>query len=246
MNPTRRPALLNRAVFTQRAFDSRALSVLTTLVQRFVDPGHYEVFIRRAGTVVHRTDVHVAPEHGRVQIDVDMANVPESKRACGCHGDAALELRTGGVVAFYVSSGVGGYTVTVTNRAARDDKAGLALDNSRGVPAGGLFALTLVQPGTYRIATGYGAEADVSVRMPRGEKDYRPDRVTRLTLTRRGFEPASAEIFSGQSVAILCEIVADIRAELVDEEGGPPAIDRSRGRFRRPAPPGRDASGNPR
>jgi hypothetical protein len=238
MNPTRRAALLNRAVFTQRSFDSRALSVLTTLIHRFGEPGHYEVFIRRAGAVVHRTDVNVASEHGRHQIDVDMANVPASKGACGCHGDAALELRTGGVVAFYVSSGVGGYTVTVTNRAARDEKAGVALDSSQGVPAGGLFALTLVQPGAYRVATPSGAKADVYVRMPDRENGYRPDRVALLRLHKGGFEPQSAEIASGQSVAIQCEIAADIRAELVKEEGGTPAITRSRASFRRPAPPG--------
>jgi hypothetical protein len=82
MNPTgRRPAVLNRAVFTNRTFDSRALSVLTTLVHRFVEPGHYDVFVRRNGSVVHRTQVDVAPDHARTQVNVDMANVPESKRA---------------------------------------------------------------------------------------------------------------------------------------------------------------------
>jgi hypothetical protein len=39
MNPTRRPAVLNRAIFTNRSFDSRALSVLTTLVHRLSRPG---------------------------------------------------------------------------------------------------------------------------------------------------------------------------------------------------------------
>ena len=33
MKPNRRPAVLNRAVFANRTFDSRALSVLTTLVR---------------------------------------------------------------------------------------------------------------------------------------------------------------------------------------------------------------------
>ena len=133
MNPTgRRPAVLNRAVFTNRTFDSRALSVLTTLVHRFVEPGHYDVFVRRNGSVVHRTQVDVSPDHARTQVNVDMANVPESKRACGCHGDAAIELRAGGALVFYVSAGVGGYSVTITNRGARDEKSGLALDNTKG------------------------------------------------------------------------------------------------------------------
>jgi hypothetical protein len=236
MKPNRRPAVLNRAVFTNRTFDSRALSVLTTLVHRFTEPGHFEVFVRRDGSVVHRTDVDVAPDHARTQVNVDMANVPESKRACGCHGDAAIELRTGGALAFYVSAGVGGYVVTVRNRAASDEKSGTALDSSQGVPAGGLFALTLVQPGGYRIRTGAGAEAQVAVRLPVREKGYRPDRVTVLTLRKEGFDPKSAEIFSGQSVAVHCEVGADIQAELVKEEGGAPAINRTRTTFRRPAP----------
>ena len=242
MNPTtRRPAVLNRAVFTNRTFDSRALSVLTTLVHRFVEPGHYDVFVRRNGSVVHRTQVDVAPDHARTQVNVDMANVPESKRACGCHGDAAIELRAGGALVFYVSAGVGGYSVTVTNRGARDEKSGLALDNTKGVPAGGLFALTLVQPGSYRISAGSKAEAQVAVRMPVREKGYRPDRVTLTTLREGGFDPKAIEIFSGQSVAIQCEVGADIRAELVKEDGGAPPIDRKRATFRRPAPRGRDA-----
>ncbi len=241
MNPTRRPAVLNRAIFTNRSFDSRALSVLTTLVHRFAEAGHYEVFVRRNGAVVHRTDVHVAADHPRTQVNVDLANVAESKRACGCHGDAALELRTGGALAFYVSAGVGGYTVTVANRAARDEKTGMALDNTKGVPAGGLFALTLVRPGSYRINASSGGDAYVTVRMPVKEKEYRPDRVTVLTLRKEGFDPKSVEIFSGQSVAIQCDIGADIKAELVKEDGDAPPIDRTRATFRRPAPPKREA-----
>ena len=240
MNPTRRPAVLNRAVFSNRTFDSRALSVLTTLVHRFLEAGHYEVFVRRAGSIVHRTDVHVAPDHPRLQVNVDMANVPESKRACGSQGDDAIELRTGGAIAFYVSAGVGGYSVTVADRRAGDEKTGMALDSSQGVPAGGLFALTLVQPGSYRISTSSRAEAQVAVRLPLREKGYRPDRVTVITLRKDGFDPKSVEIFSGQSVAIQCEIGADIRADLIKEDGGAPSIDRTRATFRRPAPPARE------
>jgi hypothetical protein len=191
--------------------------------------------------VVHRTDVHVAADHARTQVNVDLANVAESKRACGCHGDAALELRTGGALAFYVSAGVGGYTVTVTNRAARDEKAGVALDNTRGVPAGGLFALTLVWPGSYRIYASSGSDAHVTVRMPVKEKGYRPDRVTMLTLRKEGFDPKSIEIFSGQSVEIQCEIGADIKAESAKDDGSAPPIDRTRATFHRLVPPKREA-----
>jgi hypothetical protein len=236
MAATPRPALLNRPVFTQRAFDSRALTVLTTLVHRFVYAGHYEVFVRRGEAVVHRTAVHVAAEHARQQVDVDMANVAESKRACGCEGDASIELRTGGVIAFYVSAGTGRYSVSVNSAASKDAESEATLDNTKGIPQGSFFALTLVRPGEYRITAQSGGEAYVTVRLPVREKGYRPDRPTLVALGKDGFNPRSVEIFSGQSVAFQCDIATDIRAELV-KEGEVPPIDRTRGTFRRPSPP---------
>lgn len=229
-------AVLNRPVFTQRSFDSSALTVLATLLHRFVDAGTYEVFIMRSDVVIHRAAVDVAPEHPRQQINLDMANVVESKRACGCEGDAAIELRTGGVLGFYVSTGTGKYSVTARNLNVTDRSIRPALESRQGVPAGDLFALTLVRPGGYRVTAKPGGDASITVRVPGDEKEYRPDRPTLVTVRKGGFDPKSIEIFSGQSVVFQIESPAEIRAELIKDEGGPPPLDRKRATFRRPAP----------
>jgi hypothetical protein len=237
MTATPRRALLNRAIFTQRAFDSSSLTVLTTLLHRFVAAGHYEVFIRRGGALVHRSAVHVAPEHARLQVNLDMANVAESKRGCGCEGDAAIELQTGGVLGFYVSAGTGRYSVTAVDLGAKDASNQIALDSGKRVPEGDFFALTLVQPGDYRVTAKPGGEAYVTVRLPVREKGYRPDRVMVIALGKGGFDPKSVEIFSGQSIAIRCDVPAGIRAELVKADGDVPPLERTRATFRRPAAP---------
>jgi hypothetical protein len=235
------PATLNRPVFTQRSFESGALTVLTTLLHRFVDTGQYEVFIKRADAVIHRAAVSVAPEHGRQQVNLDMANVIESKRACGCEGDAAIELRTGGVLGFYVSTGTGRYSVTARNLEVKDRSYPTPLDSNQGVPAGDFFALTLVRPGVYRVTAKPGGEASVTVRVPADEQGYRPDRPTLVTVRKDGFNPKTIDIFSGQSVVFQIETAAQIRAELTKDEGGPPPLERTRASFRRPVTREREA-----
>lgn len=53
----RKNVVLNRPVFTQQAFDSRALTVLTTLFHRFPEAGDYNLTIWRDERMIHRAHV---------------------------------------------------------------------------------------------------------------------------------------------------------------------------------------------
>ena len=81
---TSKGVALNRPVFTQRAFDSGGLTVLTTLLHHFAEPGRYDVLVHRGGTLAGRLPVRVARDNAEHQINVDMAALGEEKRDCGC------------------------------------------------------------------------------------------------------------------------------------------------------------------
>ena len=51
--------VLNRAIFSQRSFDSAALTVLTSLFHRFPEAGDYDLFVRRGEQVVHLSLIHI-------------------------------------------------------------------------------------------------------------------------------------------------------------------------------------------
>jgi hypothetical protein len=60
----RKNVVLNRPVFAQQVFDSRSLTVLTTLFHRFPEAGDYDLTIWRDERMVHRAHVRVSMEGG--------------------------------------------------------------------------------------------------------------------------------------------------------------------------------------
>lgn len=163
MSVQRRQFRLNRAVFANRPLDSRALTVLASLFHRFTEPGDYEVFVHRDGPLARRLTVRVGAEGGAFQHNLDLAAADAAgpDRACG----ADYVLNTGGVLGFFVSSGSASYTVRVSQLGAREKRTWLESDAA--IPAGDLFAVTLVRPGLYRAYDELNrAEAAIRVEMP--------------------------------------------------------------------------------
>lgn len=220
MSATTRKVALNRPVFSQRAFDSAALTVLATLIHRCEEPGGYEVAVRRGGALVQRFAVRVTPEAGVHQVNVDLAAPDPAERGCGCGGEGGYELAVGGALVFYVSRGTGRYTVTVRASGGAQKDRGTVLDSSAEVPRGDLFAVTLVRPGTYRVRSSAGkAEGTVRVRLPKGDKSYRSDRPTLVEVGKKGVVPRGAlDLYSGQSVVLQVGAPGRIRLELVEDD----------------------------
>ncbi|GBD09473.1 hypothetical protein HRbin22_01727 [Candidatus Thermoflexus japonica] len=225
----RKNVVLNRPVFAQRAFDSRALTVLTALFHRFPEAGDYDLKIWQDERMIHRAHVRVSAEGTPAQLHLDLA-------ALGEMAESYL-LAAGGVIGFYVSRGIGRYRVEIAQLTRREKV--VRLDNSQVIPEGDLFAVTLVRPGIYRVLQVEGrGEGEIHVRLP-GKERYRPDQVTRVTVGKEGvMEPRVVEILAGQSVVFWCTIPASLRVEWVKamEELEPP-IQRPRLTRRQPRQP---------
>ena len=93
--------LLNRPVFTQTAFDSRALTVLTTLLHRFPEAGRYQVRVQRGERREQQFEVQVSADYGAQQVNIDLATLNlETSGGCGCEPKNRYELAVGGVLGF--------------------------------------------------------------------------------------------------------------------------------------------------
>ena len=238
MSRTPKQAVLNRPVFTQQAFDSSSLSVLVTLIHRFPKAGYHEVFVHRGGSLVRRFAVDVRKEAVDRQINVDMATLDDDERGCGCDAKNGYTLSVDGMIGFYASKGTGRFTVTIQEFDDKAEKKVTVLENAKAVPAGDLFAVTLVRPGIYR-ARDEASKTDVEIRVtvPKAG-NYQPDQATLVPLGKEGGYGEKLEIASGQSLVFQPEVDSTIRVELVkpDEAAGDPISDK-RFSFKKPKPP---------
>jgi hypothetical protein len=202
----RKNVVLNRPVFAQQVFDSRSLTVLTTLFHRFPEAGDYDLTIWRDERMVHRAHVRVSMEGGPLQLHLDLAALEGIRES--------YLLASGGVIGFCVSRGIGRYRVEIV-QLTHQEKI-VRLDSGHVIPEGDLFAVTLVRPGIYRVLqVGGRGEGEIHVRLP-GKERYRPDQVTRVMVGKEGvMEPRVVEILAGQSVVFWCTIPASLRVEWV-------------------------------
>ena len=105
---------------------------------------------------------------------------------------------------FAVGLGIGRYAVVIGHTGGGGSRT--VLDSRGQLPAGDLFAVTLITPGTYR-ATNLASQArlQITVAMPRRDAPYSPARPTLVRAGDQGFDPAEAHILAGQSIVLLAE-----------------------------------------
>lgn len=238
MSTQKKPILLNRALFVLRPFQATALTTLTTLIHRFPAAGTFEVFMRRDGSLLHRAPVQVA--HGGVfQINIDMA---------GSFNSTYL-IAPGGALGFYVGKGEGAYSVSLERITGRERAT--ILDSTKGVPAGDLFAVTLVRAGRYRVIDQANKiNGVITVETPavpeRIRRDaraapvprqrFRPDQPTGVTIARGEMQPKEVKIFAGQTVVFDCAVASNLRIEPLDKPIAPTADATPPGKLRRTFP----------
>jgi hypothetical protein len=208
-------AVLNKALFAVRALDSAALGIRGTIFHSFDAPGEYEVFVERKGRTVHRELVRVSTEQGGKQLDVDLGR-PESEASCDCgkHREGGANLAVHGVMAFYATQGTGTYTVRIARWG--DKEKTIVLDSSKELPAGDLFAATLVVPGTYRVLLGKEPFASIRVRLPDPKRPHSTERPVLLHFGAKPNKESDVEIDSGGSVVLLLARSARVRVEPID------------------------------
>lgn len=229
MSTNPKEVLLNRSLFVQRAFDSGAIGVLTTLMHRFGESGDYDLFVSSGGRTVARMMVRVVDSNATYQHNLDLANLHSGEREC-CREEADVLLHTGGVLGFYASQGSASFQVEVQRLGGKDKQ--VLLDNAEQVPGGDFFAVTPLQAGVYRVSDSLNkAEMLLRVAMPplpgkgkkpaagkekkaRTDREYRPDQPTLVDAGKGGFGRKEVSLYSGQALVFQCKQAARLRVEM--------------------------------
>ena len=211
MNELRSYVVINRALLTNPALDSGAIAVRGTVFHVFSEAGDHDVTILRDGRVAGRFTVAVQPEGAVPQVNVDLAGLAAEADRSG-NITVPYAVREGGVMGFHVGQGIGRYAVVISHTAGGGSRT--VLDSRGQLPAGDLFAVTLITPGTYR-ATNLASQArlPITVAMPGRGEPYSPARPTLVRAGDHGFDPAAAHILAGQSIVLLAEIPARFLVE---------------------------------
>ncbi|BAJ64676.1 MULTISPECIES: hypothetical protein [Anaerolinea] len=236
MSSQQKQAVLNRALFTQRSFDSSRIAVLSTLIHRFAEAGDYEVFVSRTHRTPLRLEVSVVDEDAPYQHNLDLATLQTPEKRDCCQGGKGLRLHAGGVLGFYTSQGVSTFQVRISRLGGKEKQ--VLLNHAEQIPAGDFFTVTPLLPGMYRVSDPVNkAEMILKVTMPpvpeqgkvekgekaRGERRspvYRPDQPVLITVGKKGFDRREASLFSGQTLVFQVQSAARLRVDLEKEDAG--------------------------
>ncbi len=250
MSSNKKQATMNRALFTQRSFDSGRITVLSTLIHRFEEAGDYEVFISRSRGIPLRLVVSVVEGDAPYQHNLDLSTLQKPEERECCREEADLRLHIGGVLGFYTSQGVSTFQVRIVRLGSKEKE--VLLNHAEQIPAGDFFTVTPLRPGLYRVSDPLNkAEMALKVVMPpppeekkvekgtkaRGERPastYRPDEPMLVGVSKKGFDRREASLFSGQTLVFQVQSAARLRVELEKEDEAVTAPPK-----KRPAKPGR-------
>jgi hypothetical protein len=199
--------VFNRALLSNRAIDSSALTVRGALLHVFKDPGDHDVTIHRDGRPVGRIAVDVVAGSGPSQVNLDLTSLEGADRLSSRHA-----VRAGGVVGFSADLGSGRYALVANHTSGEVSRT--VLDSREGLPAGDLFAVTLVLPGAYRARNLHNqTDLEFLVHMPRQGEPYSPAQPTLVQVGEHGFDPGAARILAGQSLVFLVRTPARLVVE---------------------------------
>ena len=215
MTGIKRPktASLNRALLSRRPIDSSALGVRGALFHRFTKNGRYEVFVRRAGRLLHRELIEVVDQQGSTQLDVRLGLAEDEQRCCCGRRDAeGARLQTGGVMVFHAARGAASYQVNI--ELWHDKGREVELDSRSGLPAGDLFAASLVMPGHYRMLLGQKVVTEIRVRDPNPKRPHRADHPVLLKSGQP--QKKGLEIDAGNCVVLWLEEPGTVRIEPIE------------------------------
>jgi hypothetical protein len=206
MTELRHDVVINRALLTNPALDSGAIAVRGTVFHVFGEAGDHDVTILRDGRVTGQFTVAVQPEGAVPQVNLDLAGLEADAGRSG-NVTGHYVIREGGVMGFAAGLGAGRYAVVIGHTAGGGSRT--VLDSRGQLPAGDLFAVTLIIPGTYR-ATNLASQArlPITVAKPGRDEPYSPARPTLVRAGDHGFDPAEAHILAGQSIVLLAETPA--------------------------------------
>ena len=195
---------INRFLFSQTNIDSGSLTTHSTIVCRFPDPKEYQGIVMKGSAIIGRFKLKVvedrlsnkSPSLAEIDSRVSFQNVGVNKQTNEIVSNQtnidlsnltdSYSLKIGGYAVFYVSTGVGGYSIELyqTERGSQTKKF-----DSKELKNDIIFSSMIIRPGTYLITnTVNNTKAELVVNYPELGK-------MRKILTPLGIECNIKEIF---------------------------------------------------
>lgn len=203
---------LNRHIFTRTEFDTGLISPLVFIAHKMETPGDYAGRVYREGMQVGEFRVLVSKdESANTQVDFDLENLPvylephmaqrSLRPAAGESSIVPPEIRKGGGLLFYASTGPGGYHVIVDER--KEEKSARSVFDSRHLSEDDVAVIMPIRPGIYQAANrGTTGHALITVSYPkkkRGPMKGNPPK--QIKCLKGGFDPPSMAIQPGDAVS---------------------------------------------
>lgn len=173
---------INRFLFSQTNIDSGSLTTHSTIVCRFPDPKEYQGIVMKGSGIVGRFKLKViedklsnnSPSISNKIDSKDSQNIDENKQANVLTSNQTnidlstltdlYTLKKGGYAVFFVSTGVGGYSIELYQT---DKGSQTKTFDSKELRNDTIFSSMIIRPGTYLITnTVNNTKAELVVNYP--------------------------------------------------------------------------------
>lgn len=221
-------AYINHHLFTEQPLDSAKLTMATSVIHNFSEPGTYFGSIRAAEKTRSNFHLLVDEKYPAMQVTIDLADSGKTAAAdCDCKTEKEdgrhYEVNPKGFVVFYVSGGAGGYAIHVTGKVTRSSEP--VVFDSKDLYAGDIFAVSLLRPGTHIVSNNMGTKAQITVQYPggkNGRERYNRAPPVNIRCTESGFNPSEVVVEAAQGLVFRIETksASRIRTELSRADDG--------------------------
>lgn len=211
-------AMINRHMFTQGNVDSGSITMMSTIVHKFSEPGEYKGNVIKGRNIVGHFTIIVGKKETpglptQAQIDLRQVEAPTAR------ADGALANRfsvgADGYAVFKVAAGAGGYAVEVY-------KDGSKVFDSCELQGDDLYYVMVLRPGTYSVTNAVtNARAELTVAYP--EKGMaRNAEPVRIECGKGGITPERISVKPMQGMVFSCKAPTRIKIDLVRPEDREP------------------------
>ena len=211
-------AMINRHMFAEGNVDSGSMTMMSTIVHKFSEPGEYKGNVIKGRNVVGHFTIIVGKKETpglptQAQIDLRQVEAPSARP------DGALANRfsvgADGYGVFRVAAGAGRYAVEVY-------KGGSKVFDSCELQGDDLYYVMVLRPGTYSVTNAVtNARGELTVAYP--EKGMaRNAEPVRIECSKGGFVPERIGVKPMQGMVFSCKVPTRIKIDLVRPEDRAP------------------------
>lgn len=227
-------ALLNQSLFRQFGGHTNSLSS-SVMVCHPLAPGTYHGAVYHKDSPVGNFIVYCQPGEVPAQADIDLSGfINKTDGSCDCTTNEIIyKVKDGGFAVFYSSQGESGFHVELKN----EEKGNYS---TRKLKKGDIVISLLLRPGSYEVTGSDKQRLALSVDVPRDDKNYQEylSTPTSVTLTDKGFMPASIKAMPGQGLVVKLEADSHVAVKLLEATAIKDENKKgSRHRWTKPIPP---------